>query len=75
MALERGERAKLDRIGRNLAREDPECRRRLREYSDRLARNAGEADREPAPWAAVLVVWAAVLTSALILLAATVGAD
>ncbi|MFD0803527.1 DUF3040 domain-containing protein [Streptomonospora algeriensis] len=74
MALDRSERARLHRIRRQLARQDPECGRRLREYSERIAGNAGPAEREPAPWAAVLLIWAAVLAAAVILVVATATA-
>lgn len=71
MALDPSERARLQRIQRQLVREDPECGRRLRDYSARLADNAGPAEPEPVPWAGVLLVWAAVLAAAVILVAAT----
>ncbi|QBI54516.1 DUF3040 domain-containing protein [Streptomonospora litoralis] len=84
MALDRRDEARLHRLQRQLAADDPDCHRRMRDYSDRLARNraataepAGPAEptaaREPAPWAGVLLVWAVVLAAALVLIAATAG--
>jgi len=73
MALDREDQARLRRIQRQLAAEDPDCEQRIRDYSELLAGNRRRT-AEPAPWTALLLIWALVVAAAVILVAATAGA-
>lgn len=66
--MRRDEYRRLRRIEEGLAANDRDYVRRLRGESERLADAPTEAVTEPVPWAAVALVWGAVLVAALLLI-------